>query len=280
MPEGVKRIKSRAGYMVKGLRRLTIPESVDEIEDGAFEYCDDLEYADIHARNIGNRAFCSCNRLKEVILREGVQKIGDQAFAYTDINRLILPPGVRDIGHYILLNADPTEQTLEVYLNNGALPKTHGLPAEAGTLFIARSPETNEKVCEFVILGKVNKVITPRGVDFSEYDRMFRKTFSAGTDFRKGFRAAHTRLGSPYEPDGEARRFYEEYIAEAACLILLELITQHPDKVSVSGITGGIYLELVTDEGLLKLIDASARSGMTELTAVLMQKLHERRSGS
>ena len=278
VPEGVKQIKAQAGVTLKGLRRLIIPEGVENIDHGAFYYCSDLEYADIHAKNIEWRAFASCNRLKEVRLRDGLEKIGDGAFEYTDIKKLILPPSVRDIGHYILLNADPTEQTLEIYLKDGAPPKTHGLPAENGTLLIARSPKTDEKVCEFVISGKITKVFTQSGIDFSKYDERFHKTFSQSNAFRTGFKAAQARLRCPCGMDGETRRSYEEYSAEAACYILLELITQHPDKVTVSGIADGIYLELVTDEGLLKLIDASARAGKTELTAFLMQRRYERRA--
>lgn len=278
VPDGVKRIKGGTWSARKLLSRLIIPESVVEIEEKAFERCDGLEYADIHAQIIGSRAFCSCNRLQEIKLHEGLQKIGDQAFAYISTNNLILPPGVQDIGHYIMLNAFPFKQTLEVYLNNGALPKTHGLPADVGTLFVIRSPETDEKVCEFVILGKVEKVFTPHGIDFTEYDKMFRETFVQGRRYRIGFRAARTRIENPYGMDEDTRRFYEEYIADAACYFVLELISRHPDRAHLSVSVYEMYSEFINDKGLMKLIDASAMAGMTELTAFLMQKLHEMKS--
>lgn len=280
IPEGVKRIMTQVCIDLKGLRRLIIPKSVEEIGFAAFSHCSDLEYADIHAKTIDWRAFTSCNKLKEVRLHDGLEKIGDEAFAYTDIKKLSLPPSVRDIGHDILYNADPLEQTLEIYLNNGALPKSHGLPAENGTLLIARSPETNEIVCEFVILGKITRVFTPNGIDFTEYDKIFHKTFSQGNAFRNGFKAAEARLRCPFGMDAEKRRYYEEYIAFAASLVLLDIITKRPG-VSVGEITddftNSIYFGLVDEEGLLKLIDASARAENTELTAFLMQKLREKK---
>ena len=279
VPAGVKRIKSGAGRMLKGLRRLTIPESVEVIEGKAFEYCFDLEYADIGAQNIGQRAFCSCNSLKEVNLRNGLQKIEDHAFAYSDIQKLTMPPSVRDIGLYILQNADPTCLTLEVYSINGTLPKMHGSPSEFGTLLVVHSAETNEKLCEFVILGKINKVFTEHGVDFTGYDEPFKRDFSSqGFSFKVGLRAAQVRLAGLGEADEEKREFFKEYISNAAFLITLNAVIQYPNPRTDADITEETYLDLITDDDLLGIIDQAAQMGKPEVTVRLLQYQHDKRS--
>lgn len=278
VPAEVKNITRGVGSGLKGLRRLIVPESVNEIKEKAFEYCHDLEYADIRARKINSRAFCSCNKLKEVRLSEPLLKIEDHAFAYTDITKLNLPPSVRDVGHFILENADPTELTLEVYSDNGALPKFHGSPAEVGTLLVVRSSETNEKLCEFVILMKIKKMLTEHGIDLTKYDELFKKdpksqSFSA----RVGLRAAQVRLSQLKEEDEEKRGIIKHYISRSVFYLAMDAIIKHPDKIYDHYIDKA-YLDLMYGEDILRLIDQSARSGQTEITAGLMQYYHERKS--
>ena len=282
VPEGVKRIKTGAGRYIKGLRKLIIPKSVVTVEKNAFEYCYDLEYADIQARDIGLRAFSSCNSLKEVRLSDELQTIGDHAFAYTDITELTIPPSVREIGQYILQNADPTLLTLTLYSKDGALPKMHGSSVESGTLIRILSVETNEKLCEFVALGRIGKVFTKRGVDFSKYDELFKQDFNSQRfSLRSGIRAAQFRLkylNELNDTDGEKRELFKQYLENAAFLITLNAIIQYPNETFDDVITGRTYLELVSDDDLLGLIDESARLGKTEVTARLLQYQHERKT--
>ena len=279
VPAGVKLIRGGAGRALRGLRRLTIPESVDAVEDRAFEDCPYLEYADIGAHNIALRAFCGCNSLKEIRLSDHLQKIGDHAFAYTEIQKLTIPPSVRDIGQYILQNADPTCLTLEIYSKNGVLPKMHGSPAEVGTLIVILSSETNEKLCEFVMLGRINKVFTEHGIDFTRYDESFSMNFnSQGFPVKVGFRAAQVRLSQLDESDYEKREFFKQYIANAAFLITLNAVMSYPNPAFDDNIKQTTYLDFVTDDDLLGLIDEAAQLNKPELTAWLMQFNHERKS--
>lgn len=277
-PDGVKLIKFGAGSGLEGLRRLTLPESVDEIEAMAFENCPDLEYADIHARNIKNSAFVYCRSLKEVRLHDGLEKIGGYAFAYTGIKKLTLPPSVREIEKYILQNADLTELTLELYSKNGALPRMHELTVGTGALLTVLSAETNEKLYEFVILKRIDDMISDHGIDFTEYDELFKPNFNEQRfSIRTGLRAARVRLALLNKEDEEKRAFFEEYIDNAAFLIMMNAIIEYPENSSKNIIMEGTYLDLVTDDTLTMLVDQSAEIGKTEVTARLLQYQSERR---
>ena len=168
------------------------------------------------------------------------------------------------------------ENALEMYYDRGAL---NGCPAEEGTLLIARSPDTGEKLCEFIILGDINKVFTEHGIDFSEYDDQFRQTFN-DQDFsiRTGIRAAQVRLSQLNEADTEKRELFTQYIYDASFLIMMSAIIQYPEGTSKTDITDDTYLDLVSDDDLSGLIDEAAEIGKPEITAFLMQKMHERKS--
>lgn len=216
VPDGVKRIKSGAGMALSGLKRLTVPESVTKIESEAFRYCRELEYADIHAKIIGESAFADCNALttvlltgceeigryafwyceslRELALPETLIEIGDEAFLWTGIMRLRLPRSVQRVGRDILLDirreADISEEpgylrysdtncaVLEFYYKDGSSPFSRFFrPAEEGTLMIARDHETGEQLFEFVIIDSIDNIFTEHGIDFTEYDNKLKHTF-------------------------------------------------------------------------------------------------------
>lgn len=321
VPSGVKVIKKGAGCYLKGLRRLVIPKGVTDIENGAFEGCTDLEYADISAENVGQRAFygctalsslrldckeigrsafsgceslrevrllntavinsgafASCRSLYSLKLPDSLRKIGDHAFLGTVIKHLSLPSGAREIGDGNLFSDSSNTATLEIYLKDGVPPIKRGAnPASEGSLLIARSPETGNILFKFIILGSLDTVFTEHGVDFTEYDNIFKnddncKKYGANLTFP----AALTRLKCPYEMDEETRGFFRNYVSEHAESMMRNRIKD--PYTSADDIAANHNLELIDDNGILRLIDETAKDGRTEITAVLMQKLNERRN--
>jgi len=68
---------------------------------GAFAYCSSLERITIPSSviDIGWEAFNSCSNLREVVLNEGLQKIGDKSFALCrSLESISLPSSVIEIG--------------------------------------------------------------------------------------------------------------------------------------------------------------------------------------
>ncbi|RAW47480.1 hypothetical protein DQW92_01275, partial [Metamycoplasma hominis] len=50
-------------------------------------------------KEIGESAFSSCKNLKKVILNEGLEKIGDEAFYNTNIESITIPASVKKFGY-------------------------------------------------------------------------------------------------------------------------------------------------------------------------------------
>ena len=77
---GVKRIGVHAFFNVKSLKKVIIPLSVEEIESAAFVSCSNLEEVEFTAGSesgdynisVLETAFNGCNKIREVVLPEGV----------------------------------------------------------------------------------------------------------------------------------------------------------------------------------------------------------------
>ena len=118
---------------VKGLASISIPENVIFIGSNAFWGCSALEKIDVAERNA---EFCSMDgilfnkaktellyfpegkHMEEYEIPSSVQKLGDYAFAYIDVDMenisIVIPDTIREIGAYAFYNC---------YLGNIKLPK-------------------------------------------------------------------------------------------------------------------------------------------------------------
>ncbi|WP_373888030.1 leucine-rich repeat domain-containing protein, partial [Metamycoplasma hominis] len=90
-----KNNKKILAYLDKKTTKVTIPDSVKEI---------------------GESAFYGCKNLKEVILNEGLEKIGAEAFWDAGIKSITIPGSVKEIGESAFSNC---ENLKEVILNEG-----------------------------------------------------------------------------------------------------------------------------------------------------------------
>ena len=105
VPEGVKCIgaevfKINASWDKKNsIQKITLPESLEVICEGAFENMKNLKSINIPAgvRTIGDRAFQSCG-LEHITIAPGVEKIGDAAFCRNALVEIKLPATVKTIG--------------------------------------------------------------------------------------------------------------------------------------------------------------------------------------
>ena len=73
----------RGGRAPQHITHARIDKSVDEIEEGAFRYCEYLEQVDTHdgIKRVGKNAFCYCKSLRRINLKSVVE-IEDYAFYY------------------------------------------------------------------------------------------------------------------------------------------------------------------------------------------------------
>ncbi len=100
----VTEIASDGFYQVHGLSEVRIPNTVTKIGDNAFmqagshanPFTIDMSAANI--KEIGASAFQGCNTLLSITLPEGLEKIGDLAFASTKITEIKLPSTLDSLG--------------------------------------------------------------------------------------------------------------------------------------------------------------------------------------
>lgn len=95
VPEGVKRIKRYAFANCK-IKKVILPESLEEIEDYAFSHAASLESVEFNEglRVIGMSAFSGCD-LRSVKLPESLKKIEEYAFEdNTELNEITIPENV------------------------------------------------------------------------------------------------------------------------------------------------------------------------------------------
>ena len=89
-------------------RRLRVPEGVVSIDARALLNHKALEEVEVprSVRDIGPAAFRGCIALRRIVLSEGLQRIGDEAFLDTVIEALHLPASLEGIGLMALVVAD------------------------------------------------------------------------------------------------------------------------------------------------------------------------------
>lgn len=84
----------------KNLKKITIPDSVTEIENTAFHNCSALEEIQLSANleKIGTIAFMHCGALREILLPSSLTTIGQGAFSYcTSFTKVSVPANILSI---------------------------------------------------------------------------------------------------------------------------------------------------------------------------------------
>ncbi len=107
IPEGVTKIEESAFYECRGLTKVTIPDTVTEIGDSAFQLLEldsvaSATFSGLTEINIpesvtriGDCAFCCCSGLKEINIPDGVTEIGETAFwRCSGLTEITIPEGV------------------------------------------------------------------------------------------------------------------------------------------------------------------------------------------
>ncbi len=108
VPDNVKRIAYGAfspyGYNAENteLRKITIPDSVEEIEGSVFKNCTALEEIRLPAgiTELGSFLFRNCKSLKSIDIPEGVEELGMDAFENCEnLEQVNVPDSVVSVGY-------------------------------------------------------------------------------------------------------------------------------------------------------------------------------------
>ena len=81
------------------LETVILPEKLQTVSWGTFYGCSKLRFVKLNCnlKKIEGYAFLQCEALKELVIPEGVESIGDSAFDYQHLESLYLPQSIRDI---------------------------------------------------------------------------------------------------------------------------------------------------------------------------------------
>ena len=138
VPESVQKINDYAFYNCKSITSVTLPYCVGTIGVSAFENCENIQtiILPLFLTDIKNGAFRSCRSLTEISIPDGTHEIGTQAFyGCTALQTVRIPESIRSIGSGAFENCANLRGT-----------------AEEGLLYLGN--ETNPYVCLYGITSK------------------------------------------------------------------------------------------------------------------------------
>lgn len=94
--------QSLFGYRGAPISKITIPDSVTEIDDGAFEYCRNLTDVDLsdNIDRISDSTFAFCSALESIDIPKNVKVIESDAFVNTDFKEVIVPENIEYVGDW------------------------------------------------------------------------------------------------------------------------------------------------------------------------------------
>ena len=89
------------------IEKISLPDSITAIGEGAFIFCLVLENLDLLAgiSKIGKYAFFECESLQRIVIPPNVKSIGEHTFFYClSLREVVIPEGVTEIGDYAFCN--------------------------------------------------------------------------------------------------------------------------------------------------------------------------------
>ena len=119
IPEGVVEIGEKAFEYSKGIKQIKIPSTVIKIPECTFLSCKALTKIEVDENNEKFSAldgnlynkdktvflhYSKGTRKKEFVIPEGVIKIGDYAFQCADLNVVVFPNGLKEIGRWAFMH--------------------------------------------------------------------------------------------------------------------------------------------------------------------------------
>ena len=84
------------------METITLPNTLTEIEHGAFQSCSNLNTCVIPAsvQVIGQGAFAECKSLTEIVIPDGVTRIEKDTYRATGVVEMVIPASITYIGDY------------------------------------------------------------------------------------------------------------------------------------------------------------------------------------
>lgn len=98
--EGLKILEEEC-FSYSKIKRFALPSSVEFVGDYAFQKCENLEYADFRAarglKTIEQCCFLTCKALKQILLNDGLETIGNCCFKESGPEDMAIPGSVTHV---------------------------------------------------------------------------------------------------------------------------------------------------------------------------------------
>ncbi len=113
IPEGVKMITKHA-FLKRGITSVRFPKTLEVIGPLTFARCEKLTNIELPNSlfELQDSAFLDCKNLRSVILSDNLRAIGKDAFSYTAIEEVKIPPNVTEIGSHAFRECDQLKKVV------------------------------------------------------------------------------------------------------------------------------------------------------------------------
>ena len=113
LPETLESIGA-SGFRATGLESIEIPDTVTSIGTNAFTLCENMKSAKLGSglTSIPNAMFFNCYKLSDLTIPDGVTAIGSQAFSGTQIPEIVVPDGCKTVGATAFANNSNLNQVI------------------------------------------------------------------------------------------------------------------------------------------------------------------------
>ena len=119
IPEGIVQIENGAFMYCTGLTEIILPNSLVQAGTYSFGFCDNLKSIQFsqNMTEIPVQMFYMCKSLEEVVIPDNVKVIGDGAFAECPLRSISLGSGIKKIESFGLINHEYAGFSLDVTYN-------------------------------------------------------------------------------------------------------------------------------------------------------------------
>lgn len=168
LPKTLKKISHFAFSDCQKLKSITIPDSVEIIENGVFENCFALESVVLpkNLKIINNSLFNMCLQLKEITIPESVYLIKDEAFHQCrKLKSIVIPGSVETIGEGAFQNCSELN---DVVLNEGVVTIKSNVFRACENLKEIKLPNTLKSIGEYTFFEckGLKKIELPVSVNY------------------------------------------------------------------------------------------------------------------
>ena len=147
------------------MTKITLPESISEINDAVFNFCTSLREINIPkaVTSIGEETFRCCYALKSIVIPDNVKFIGYHAFEECrSLNSVVLPESIPEMGNAVFASCTSLDLGVVLY-DNGK--KCYGYVGRRASVSEIIIPEGVEFIHAFAFDGvKLNTVVFPKSL--------------------------------------------------------------------------------------------------------------------